>query len=90
MKNIILLSLLVLLFTFITKPIESLSVNFKCKKNNSNYVCKEENTFSSIINNVNETLNYYKESAQKKYNHFKKKHDKEKNELESHFGKIKV
>lgn len=90
MNNIILLLLLVLIFTFTLKPIECMTVNLKCKKYNNNYYCKEKDTFSSITNNLNNIFIGYKEEAQKKYNIFKKQHDKDKKELEKQFGKIKT
>jgi len=90
MKNIILILLVVIIFVFINKPFETMSVNLNCKKNKNNYICKEKTTFSSITTNLNEIINRYKESAQKRYSDFKKKHDKTKKDLEDHFGKIKL
>ena len=90
MKNIILILLVIVIFVFINKPLETMSVNLNCKKYKNNYICKEKTTISSITTNLNEILNYYKETAQKKYNNFKKVHDKEKKDLEDHFGKIKL
>lgn len=90
MKNIMLILLIIIIFIFINKPIETMSVNLNCKKHKKNYICKEKTTFSSITTNLNEMLNYYKESAQKTYNNFKKEHDKAKKDLEDHFGKIKI
>lgn len=90
MRKIILILLVVIIFVFINKPLETMSVNLNCKKYKNNYICKEKTSFSSITTNLNEILNYYKESGQKKYSDFKKKHDKAKNDLEDHFGKIKL
>ena len=90
MNNILFILLLVVIFTFILKPIENMTVNFKCEKNNNNYLCKEEDTFSSVNTILNELLTNYKETAQNKYKKFKETHDAAQNELEQHFGKVET
>ena len=87
MKNLILILTLFILFICTTKSIETMSVNLNCKITDNNYICKEKTTFSSITTNLNEVLNYYKESAQKKYNKFKNDHDKATSDIKSLFEK---